>query len=393
MTTKWNDAFLKEMIRKSDALADDLVAKIITTHGIEEIKKLFTQLTDNNDILANQSVLPEVIAYFNHEINLPAWADEKQIALAQEMFAKNGPEIAFLLNFRSLPLCYSSRNGAKVFYSTGRLRTEGHNTSKIVRRLMETSQMVINVMAPGGLSPQGKGIVTVKKVRLMHAAIRYYLMHPHINKEGWDVESFGIPINQEEMAGTLMAFGPLVAQGLDLLGIETTTEEKDAYLHCWKVVGHFIGVDPKLFPVNHEDGWNLGLSILIRNQHESEEAKALANSLDDFGKIILPFRILDDMPEYFIQRFTRDVSAAAKVDFSKLIGIQPKRTLKKRLVTWFMEKAFDASAHLENKSRFFAKIVKWLNMRIMQGMVDVYLKNTQVEFYIPPSLKENWQIK
>jgi len=393
MNNKWNDDFLKQMSLKSDDLADTLVKKIIESHGIEEIRKLFSQLTDNNDILKNQSVLPEVIAYFNAEMALPAWANEQQIAIAQAMFAKNGPEIAFLLNFRSLPLCYSSKNGAKVLYSTGRLREEGHNTSKIVRRLMETSQIVINVMAPGGLSPEGKGIVTVKKVRLLHAAIRYYLQHPHINKNGWDTSTFGVPINQEEMAGTLMAFGPLVSQGLNLLGVETTTEEKDAYLHCWKVVGHFIGLDPQLFPTNHEDGWNLGLAILTRNQHESEEAKALASSLVDFGKIIMPTSLLDDMPEYFIQRFTRDVSEVTKINFAQLIGINPKPTIKRRLVTWFMEKAFDASALLENKSRFFAKIIKWLNMKIMQGMVNVYLKNTKVEFYIPPSLKENWQLK
>ena len=107
----------------------------------------------------------------------------------------------------------------------------------------------------------------------------------------------------------------------------------------------------------------------------------------------MPTSLLDDMPEYFIQRFTRDVSEVTKINFAQLIGINPKPTIKRRLVTWFMEKAFDASALLENKSRFFAKIIKWLNMKIMQGMVNVYLKNTKVEFYIPPSLKENWQLK
>ena len=393
MENKWTDSFLKGMSMKTDELADQLVKAIIENHGVEEVRKLFSQLTDNNDVLARNDLLPEVRDYFQKEMNLPSWADQKQIDIAQNLFAKYGPEIAFLLNFRSLPLCYSSKNGAKVLYSTGRLRAEGHNTSKIVRRLMETSQMVINVLSPGGLSPEGKGIVTVKKVRLMHAAIRYYLQSPHVNKHGWNIEDLGIPINQEEMAGTLMAFGPLVAQGLDLLGIETTVEEKNAYLHCWKIVGHFIGVDPSLIPVDHKDGWNLGLAILKRNQHESMEAKELAISLVDFGKVIFPYRFLDDMPEYFIQRFTRDVSAEAKVDFSKLIGIQPKATIKRRIVTWFFEKSFDAAAHFENKSRFFSRIVKWLNVRIMQGMVDIYLKTTKVEFYIPPSLKENWNIK
>ncbi len=60
---------------------------------------------------------------------------------------------------------------------------------------METSQMVINVMTPGGFEPNGTGIITIKKVRLMHASIRYYLKHPHINQKGWDTSTLGEPIN------------------------------------------------------------------------------------------------------------------------------------------------------------------------------------------------------
>ncbi|MFM7022006.1 MAG: oxygenase MpaB family protein [Flavobacteriales bacterium] len=392
MENKWSTAFLQEQSHKTDPVADTLIAEITAAHGLEEVRKLFSQLTENNDLLKNDQVLQKVKDYFKKDMDLPAWADQKKIRIGQDLFALYGPEIAFLLNFRSLPLCYTSKNGAKVLYATGRLKEDGHNVAKITRRLMETSQMVINVMSPGGFAPTGKGIVTVKKVRLIHAAIRYYLKNPNIPTGDWDVNELGEPINQEEMAGTLMAFGPLVMNGLERLGIHTTNEEKDAYLHCWKLVGHFIGLDEHLFPENHEEGWQLGVAIIKRNYSESEEARVLAKSIIGFGQRIIPYRFLDDMPEYFIQRFTKDVSDVAGVDFARLLDIKARPTFKKKAVTWVMEKSFYNVSYYQKRSGLFARASKWLNGKMLQGTITFYMKNNNVEFHIPPSLKDNWKL-
>ena len=189
-----------------------------------------------------------------------------------------------------------------------------------------------------------------------------------------------------------MAFGPLVISGLEILGIETTREEKDAYMHCWKIVGHFIGLDENLFPDNHEDGWDLGVAIIKRNYGESNDAKILAKSIVGFGQHIMPFPFFNDMPEYFIQRFTRDVSAVVGADFSRLLDIKSKPNLKKRIITWSLERTFDSLSDLKKTSWFFSKIAKWLNSKMLQRTVHFYLKNNKIEFYIPPSLKENWKL-
>lgn len=391
-TLRWNENFLKEKSLKTDPLADELVSQIITLHGQNAIRELFSQLTNDSDIIENPKVKPEIRNYFNSNIDLPNWADENKIKIGQNLFAVYGPQIAFLLNFRSLPLCYSSKSGAKVLYSTGRLSKEKTNTNKLTRRLMETSQMVVNVMSPGGFESKGKGIITVKKVRLMHASIRYYLKHPHINNKGWDVKELGEPINQEEMAGTLMAFGPLILKGLNDLGIEITTEQEDAYTHCWNIVGHFIGLNPDLMPVNYTEGWDLGIAILKRNYHESFEGKELGNSLVQFGKDIFPGYFFDDMPAFFIKRFTKDVSTDIGVNFAQIIGINPKPTFKRKLITWILTFIFDKVSDLQRKSQFLRNVSKWINKKLMQGMINYYLKNRDVEFYIPPSLKSNWKL-
>tara|TARA_B110000211_G_C14074585_1_gene551474 strand:- start:898 stop:2079 length:1182 start_codon:yes stop_codon:yes gene_type:complete len=384
--------FLKEKSFVIDPLADQLIEDIIKSEGLEAIKNLFSQLTDNSDIIKNTKVNPKVADYFNAEMSLPEWADPKQIEIAEGLFALYGLEICFLLNFRSLPLCYSSKSGSKVLYSTGRLREQGQNTSKMTRRLMETSQMIVNVMSPGGFDPMGNGIVSIKKVRLMHASIRYYLKHPHINQSGWDVDSLGEPINQEEMAGTLMSFGPLIMNGLDLLGVDVTKEQKDAYTHCWNIVGHFIGLNADLMPKDNEEGWRLGIEILSRNKEESIEGKALGKSIVQFGKDIFPGYFFDDMPAYFIKHFTRDVSKIVGVDFANIIGINPKPTLKRKFVAWLTTFVFDKMSDIQKRSWIISKISKWINIKLMQGLINYYLKNSKAQFDVPPSLKENWKI-
>ncbi len=390
--TKWNNTFLKEKSKIIDPLADNLVSEMISNHGQEAIKDLFTQLTDNNDIISNPKVKPEIKNYFNKNQTLPDWADENKIKISQNLFELYGLEIAFLLNFRSLPLCYSSKSGAKVLYSTGRLSDQGQNTNKLTKRLMETSQMLINVMSPGGFDLNGTGIITIKKVRLLHASIRFYLKHPHINKNGWNVEELGEPINQEEMAGTLMAFGPLILKGLAELGIEITKEQENAYTHCWNVVGYFIGVNSDLLPNSYQDGWDLGIAILKRNKQESIEGKELSKSLVQFGKNIFPGYFFDDMPEFFIKRFTRDVSMEFDDNLSELIGINPLPTFKRRFITRVLTYIFDKVSDVQRKSLFFRGISKWINKKLMQGMVNFYLKDKKVEFNIPPSLRENWNL-
>src|SRR5436190_800161 len=77
----------------------------------------------------------------------------------------------------------------KVLHMTARLETDAQ------RRVIETAQLLVDVMASGGLSPSGAGKRSAQKVRLLHAAVRYL-----IGKSGqWD-PALGVPINQEDLA-------------------------------------------------------------------------------------------------------------------------------------------------------------------------------------------------
>lgn len=392
--SKWTTEFLKTKSYHTDPYAEQVMREVIEQNEFKDLRSLFISLSNNSTHIHNNKDLPpQVIEYFNREMELPAWADEKKIALAQDVFSRFGPQVALVLNFKALPLCYACRNGAKVLASTHRLNSSSQDTSRITRRLMETSQMVINVMAPGGLSANGQGLVTVKKVRLYHATIRQFLLNPKFNPEGWDVDYYGQPINQEEMAGTLMAFSALVLHGLEQLDVDLTEEEKDAYIHVWNVVGHFIGIDPELYPANYQEGWDLGIAIINRNKERSQDGIMLTDSLMEFTKQFFGGVFFKNIPEYLVDYFMKDVSQIINADLSLMLEVGNKTGFFARLKGKIFIKLLQMANNWEERSAWLSRYMRKHSVDMMKGMTSTYLHTNKVEFYIPDSLKASWNMK
>ena len=390
---KYNSDFLKQMSLLTDPECEAIIGDIASGHDFTALRDLFKQLNTNGETSASNALPDSVIHYFNTNNHLPEWADQNKIKIAQEVFAQNGPEIALILNYKALPLCYSCKNGAKVLATTGRLVSQGDDTTKMMRRLLETSQMVINVMTEGGLSPDGAGIISVKKVRLYHAAIRYFLLNTGKHSTVWDADVYGQPINQEEMAGTLMAFSALVINGLTQVGVELTNEQKDAYIHTWNIVGHFIGLDPRLYPESFEEGWELGISIIKRNLDESENGKFLVDSLIQNSKTyFFKSSIFDSIPEYLIGFFVEDVSKAIGEDIAKVIGLDSDLNFLERLEGKLFVESIDWFNELEEHVPFIRRFMMKNSINHMNELIEQYLKVNSVEFYIPDSLKSSWKM-
>src|SRR5437667_191354 len=72
------------------------------------------------------------------------------------------------------------------------------------RRVAESAQFCLHVMDPNAFVLGSKLVPAVQKVRLIHAAVRWMLLHnPH---EPWPVEERGVPICQEDMLGAFLLF-------------------------------------------------------------------------------------------------------------------------------------------------------------------------------------------
>lgn len=46
----------------------------------------------------------------------------------------------------------------------------------------------------------------------------------------------------------MLAFSVFVIQGLEKLGIKVSDDEKEAYFHVWKVIGHIMGIEASMIP-------------------------------------------------------------------------------------------------------------------------------------------------
>lgn len=247
-----------------DSLVDDLVQAHLSSQPSAAGKllgELFnaTKLPDHPLIEAYMSALPTV------ELE-----DPRRIKLGQRVFDLFGPEVLLILGSCSLPIAYAAGYGVQVVYRARRLKEDP------IRRLCDTAQMVINVMQPDGLTENGIGWSAIRKTRLIHALIRFHLRN--VPDTPWPME-FGVPINQEDLTGTLLAFSIAVLQGLRKIGARIGAEQGNAYLHAWVQIGRLLGVDPQLMPTNETEAMALALRIGQRQVRPTAEGKELSDHL------------------------------------------------------------------------------------------------------------------
>lgn len=216
----------------------------------------------------------------------PAWANPEQVRAGQEFFACWALPICALLFCAALPSAYAAADGVQVLALTSDLATKD-----LSRRIAETGQMVVDVMdlgrgSPSTLEPGGQGYLTLRGVRLLHAVVRQAILTspavartcdeavPHRWCPDW-----GLPVNQEDLLGTLLTFTVSVFAGLDRLGIPYDRAGADAYLHTWCVVGALLGIDEALLPLERDAAEALAVTIARRHHRPSAAGRRLMSFL------------------------------------------------------------------------------------------------------------------
>ncbi|MCB1049999.1 MAG: DUF2236 domain-containing protein [Acidobacteria bacterium] len=373
------DRFLDEMRQTTDPIADNAVLSALDTGVMGEwkINQLLDQLISNGT--PEPAGLPEpLLRYFEETDILPPWADRKKIRAGEVFFEDAGFECVTVLFCKSLPECYAAYRGAEVLFRTGRLLEKGTNIEPLARRIVETAQFLLNVMAPGGLtSDKGCGRITAQKVRLIHASIRHFL-----KQQGWDEAQYGQPINQEDMAGTLLAFGLETLEGLALLKIPVSESDQEAYLHAWNVVGSIMGIDDRLLAPDMPSARALWARIRERQFGPSEQGQALTQSLIDFIDYEIP-HALKGMPLFLMHQMM-------DAEMLEWLAVPPVHNWLDRILTDALKVLFGIETKLEVNHPGFRKAVGLFSEKLLQNLVVTWNGEKNVAFEIPPSLKGNW---
>ena len=372
----WTNDFLDPMRQVGDLLADNVVENLFANNSIDSVNSLMYGLIVNE--YPEPASLPPVVADYVKQLDqLPDWADAAKMDLGAQVFWKYGPRLILILHCYALPFCYVGKNGVKVLALSGRL---GSNS---MRRILETAQLLVDAMAPGGLSgPQGRARRTIQKVRLMHAAIRH-LVKKYPN---WKQPEYGLPVNQEDMAGTLMAFSWISLDGLRKIGVELTQAEWDAYLHCWQIVGHLLGIRDDMIPADNGAAEALCQAIARRQFGACEEGQAMTKALIESIQYQLPGDVFDDAPGLLMRYFLG-------AEHAGMIGVAPALLEKsglRSLLTLPLQVGGEVLTDLVHDSAAISQLAELMGKVLINSVVLVQRGGNRPSFTIPTELALQW---
>jgi hypothetical protein len=231
--SKWSDdGFLDTLRGLGDETADACALELV---GRGNLAGLFRHADSNTESATTDAPAP-IASFFERTRALPPGVDLQRVARGESLFETHAFPMALVLLARSLPEGYAAPNLARVLSLSGDLDHHPY------RRLMGVLQMVVNVTTVRGFEDGGKAVVTAQKLRLLHAGIR------HIARSSAQMSDFearyGVPVNLEDMLGTIMGLSYLVIDGLPKVEVRLTRTEAEDMYYLWTVFARMMGIHP-----------------------------------------------------------------------------------------------------------------------------------------------------
>ncbi|MGB0909492.1 MAG: oxygenase MpaB family protein [Nitrospirales bacterium] len=388
--TKWSDDhFLDGLRLQGDVAADQCIIELQSQLKEEDFSELFQRLNTNN-VKVDENIPDPLKRFLTMTMHIPLVdshpVDEERLRRGQQVFMTHALPSALVLLVKSLPEGYAAPSLSKVLCISSNL------SQRPYRRLLGVLQMVINVSAVGGFDPTGKALVTVPKIRLLHASIRK-LVREHLG--GYE-QQYGTPVNCEDMLGTVMGFSYLVIAGLKQLKIGLRDDEAEDLYYLWRIFAQMMGIHPEGQPDSSEYvPRNLTEAKMFYDSYRRRQYVQADENPEGVELAATNLRMMSDLlPQTPLRRL--GMHLIPKMYMEELIGqegcrrigIRPVRFLylTKWLVTtfpsvwsrlWNVVDRVDTSHHFhENMSRVF-----------FQGLINREFDG-EITFQIPDTLEE-----
>jgi hypothetical protein len=305
-TEPWTDSRLDALRAQGDAEIDELLAGLddMTRDKVIELYSKFVraQLDLDPDLWP-----AELITWWNQPQHLPPWADEQKIARAAKFSEQWLPELLATYLLGSLPTAYAGSKGALAL---SRISLLGQADS-LMRRVLETLLFVLRVNEHGGLTAGGSGVELARKTRVFHGLVRVMITRFDVDVRQpkgmgtkWDTKADGVPVNQEDLLGTLWTFSITPLERIERAGATLSDADKDAVVHLWCVVGHFLGIgagsSPPLLPMTYRDAAHCWSRIQEHQFGTSPQGKDLTEALIARCRELVPVPGLRGLPSAVI---------------------------------------------------------------------------------------------
>lgn len=294
-----SESFLDEQRGVGDAAADKLVSDCFSG---DQKGVLYTVFSQEDSFIQKQDKANSLYTFLNTRRPDPDWYQYDRIKNGQAFFKKYALDVMTLLGALSLPYCYAASPGNKALYQTEKMRKA---TGK---RLVETADFIIKVLSPGSFEAKGFGYIQINKIRLIHAVARHY-----VSKGEWN-KAWGMPINQEDMSGTNLAFSYIILVGLIRTGFRLRADEQEDFLYVWRYIGYHLHINDALLPDSKAAAEILERKIRLRHFKPSEEGRKLTQELINHYKSYFPA-----VPAFFVDAQMRYLVGP---EISNLLGMQ-----------------------------------------------------------------------
>ncbi len=234
-------AWLAAMWR-ADPLADTVVNDPAGRGAARTVRTLMTE-----GVAAVADPEPSVSALLEQLTQEPGWLDRDRLDRASDVLVRYSAQWGLVLGAASLLA------GADNWIAARPLLLTGRYGSQPAVRSIEVGEWLSRVVAPGGMAIDAPGFQHTVRVRMIHAHVRRHIRARTKQGEEWDEAAWGVPIPQPYMAFTLAEFGHISLAAMADLGVRLRDSELADIYHLWRYVGHVIGVDPALNPVDEAD--------------------------------------------------------------------------------------------------------------------------------------------
>lgn len=221
---------MAEGLMVGDPPADAVIADVMSPSDLtwkQVLAALESPITATTDSAALREFLDLVT-------DTPPWFDAAVARAGARAWWRFG-SIQVGTLYQSLIYGYQAQGFIRPLIETGRLKEGTWD------RVVATGRWITLATAPGMMDPGGPGWVETVRIRLVHAMVRHHLL-----ARDWDVEHWGVPINQTYSQLTLtagfLALPLIVAKDL---GIRYSAAEREAITHLWRYIGWVMGIEPE----------------------------------------------------------------------------------------------------------------------------------------------------
>lgn len=247
-----------------DEPMDDLVEWMSAT-GSKQVRPLFDRAL--SDGIASVPEAPEPLReFFAHIESTPSWVDPDLLRRGQRALRRGGADGMYIARDVSFLGGYQFASFNQTLLRTGVLE-KGSN-----KRFAETMQWAMDVMVEDGLLPGGVGYQATVRVRLIHSFVRRHVAA----MPDWRNDVWGLPINQTDMAATMV--GALIAPVVGMLGMGIITSRADlaAVAHLTRYVGWLMGIEEEWLPRSFRDSIRILYHTLTALSTPDETSRQLA---------------------------------------------------------------------------------------------------------------------